>query len=146
MLLIALKRLWNRMGLTLLSILAVTLAVGLVVSIPVFAKAYQGEFPLVKLPFDPSTMALRLFEVGNAILSLASQTGDLFVNGLQALAKLPDLPVSPQEGASAGLTAGNGAFRADHFSRKSDQRALVNAFVEERSGAVKVGYHQGIAQ
>jgi putative ABC transport system permease protein len=36
---IALKRLLNRLGLTLLSIMAVTLAVGLVVSIPVFAKA-----------------------------------------------------------------------------------------------------------
>ena len=39
MLFVALKRLANRMGLTLLSVVAVTLAVGLVVSIPVFAKA-----------------------------------------------------------------------------------------------------------
>ena len=39
MLYIALKRLLNRLGLTLLSIAAVTLAVGLVISIPIFAKA-----------------------------------------------------------------------------------------------------------
>ncbi len=39
MLSIAFKRLWNRPLLTLLSILGVTLAVGLVVSIPIFAKA-----------------------------------------------------------------------------------------------------------
>jgi uncharacterized membrane protein len=35
---IALQRLWNRLGLTLLSIAAVALVVGLVVSIPVFAQ------------------------------------------------------------------------------------------------------------
>jgi putative ABC transport system permease protein len=39
MLFVALKRLLNRSGLTLLSIMAVILAIGLVVSIPVFAKA-----------------------------------------------------------------------------------------------------------
>ncbi|MFN2129747.1 MAG: FtsX-like permease family protein [Anaerolineae bacterium] len=39
MLYIALKRLWNRIGLTLLSIVAVMLALGIAIGIPVFAKA-----------------------------------------------------------------------------------------------------------
>jgi len=39
MLYIALKRLWNRIGLTLLSVVAVTLALGIAIGIPVFAKA-----------------------------------------------------------------------------------------------------------
>lgn len=39
MVLVALKRLGSRIGLTLLSIVGVTLAIGLVISIPVFAKA-----------------------------------------------------------------------------------------------------------
>lgn len=55
MLYIALKRLWNRIGLTLLSVVAVTLALGIAIGIPVFAKAVS--FAVLRQELDAVSAA-----------------------------------------------------------------------------------------
>lgn len=85
MLAIALRRLWSRPGLALLSVVGVTLAVGLVISIPVFAKAVSfvmlcEELNQVSTASGRPPFSVRIYVLPSGQYPLSLETAEVWEN------------------------------------------------------------------
>jgi putative ABC transport system permease protein len=100
---IALKRLWNRIGLTLLSVVAVTLALGIAIGIPVFAKAVsfvvlKQELDAVSSTSGRPAFSLRAYVLPGTQYTLSVQQAEQWETHIvETLVSEADLPLASSQ-------------------------------------------------